>query len=173
MATHKLALDPPQGDLAVLTRTELDETIAESRVSPRRRIIRPYHRGNEDNLHRMFNAIQPGSYARPHRHLEPPKAEAWIILRGKLLFVAFLDDGSIDRAIILEAGGERFGVDLVPGRYHTIVALEADTVIYEVKSGPYTRATDKEFAPWAPAEGTPEVEAYLAQLLERTSKLVE
>ena len=172
MAPPKLALDNPHGDLVVLTRTDLDDTIAESRVSQRRRIIRPYHRSNDDTLHRMFNAIQPGSYARPHRHLEPPKAEAWFVLTGKLLFVAFLDDGSIDQAIVLEAGGERFGVDLVPGRYHTIVALVPDTVIYEVKSGPYTRATDKEFAPWAPAEGAPEVTAYLAELLERTSPLI-
>lgn len=165
MAPSRLALDHPHGDLVVLSRTELDETIAESRVSARKRIIRPYHRSNEDNLHRMFNAIQPGSYARPHRHLEPPKAEAWIVLRGKLLFVAFLDDGTIDHAIVLEAEGERFGVDLVPGRYHTIVALLPDTVIYEVKSGPYARSTDKEFAPWAPAEGAPEVDAYLSNLL--------
>lgn len=166
MASPKLALDNPRGDLVVLTRADLDETIVESRTAPRQRIIRPFHRSNEDSLHRMFNAIQPGSYARPHRHLEPPKAEAWIVLRGKLLFVAFYEDGAVDQAIVLDAGGERFGVDLVPGRYHTIVALAPDTVIYEVKSGPYTRATDKEFAPWAPEEGSPEVAAYLAGLLE-------
>lgn len=165
MALPKLALDNPQGDLVVLTRADLDETIAESRTAARRRIIRPYHRSDDDGLHRMFNAIQPGSYARPHRHLEPPKAEAWIVLSGKLLFVAFYEDGAVDQSIVLEAGGERFGVDLVPGRYHTIAALVPDTVIYEVKSGPYTRATDKEFAPWAPAEGSPEVEAYLAGLI--------
>jgi cupin fold WbuC family metalloprotein len=165
MTPTKLALENPQGDLVVLSRADLDETVAESRVSARRRIIRPYHRTNDDNLHRMFNAIQPGSYARPHRHLDPPKAEAWIVLRGKLLFVAFLEDGTIDQAIVLEAEGERFGVDLVPGRFHTIVALVPDTVIYEVKSGPYTPASDKEFAPWAPAEGAPEVDAYLADLL--------
>lgn len=128
-------------------------------------MIRPYHRSLEDPLHRMFNAIQPGSYARPHRHLDPPKAEAWIVLRGRLLFVSFLDDGSVEQAIVLEAGGEHFGVDLVPGRYHTIAALEPDTVIYEVKSGPYTQATDKTFAPWAPEEGSPEAEAYLQDLL--------
>jgi cupin fold WbuC family metalloprotein len=169
MSTTKLALDNPRGDLIVVTRAQVEETIAASRLSPRRRIIRPYHRSSEDNLHRMFNAIQPGSYARPHRHFEPPKAEAWLVLRGKLLFVAFFDDGSIDEAMVLEAGGERFGVDLVPGRYHTIVALVPDTLIYEVKSGPYTLASDKEFASWAPAEGAPEVEGYMAQLLERTA----
>jgi cupin fold WbuC family metalloprotein len=165
MAAQRLALDHPQGDLILLSRSELNETVEESRVSPRKRIIRPYHRSLEDPLHRMFNAIQPGSYARPHRHLEPPKAEAWIVLQGKLLFVSFWEEGEIDQALVLSATGEHFGVDLVPGRYHTICALEPDTVIYEVKTGPYTRATDKEFAPWAPPEGSPDAPAYLAQLL--------
>ncbi len=28
-------------------------------------------------------------------------------------------------------------VNPVPGRYHTLAALKPDTVIYEVKAGPY------------------------------------
>ncbi|MGD8861079.1 MAG: hypothetical protein PVI30_13820 [Myxococcales bacterium] len=35
------------------------------------------------------------------------------------------------------------------------MALEPDTLIYEVKPGPWSAATDKSFAPWAPAEGDP------------------
>jgi hypothetical protein len=44
---------------------------------------------------------------------------------------------------------------LQPGIYHGFVALEPDTLIYEVKPGPWSAATDKSFAPWAPAEGDP------------------
>jgi len=36
---------------------------------------------------------------------------------------------------------------LVPGQYHTLAALKPDTVIYEVKAGPYNDSTDKSFAP--------------------------
>jgi cupin fold WbuC family metalloprotein len=165
MSPPKLALDPYQGDLVPLSRTQLQATVKESRIAPRRRMIQPFHRGLDDPLHRMFNAIQPGSYVRPHRHLDPPKAEAWIVLQGSLLFVSFLDEGAVDQALILSSQGEVFGVDLVPGRYHTICALEADTVIYEVKSGPYSPTTDKSFAPWAPAEGSLEAGAFLTDLL--------
>jgi hypothetical protein len=66
----------------------------------------------------------------------------------------------------LGAGREAFGVDLVPGIYHTFVALEPDTVLFEVKDGPYVAATDKAFAPWAPAEGTPEARQYMQALRE-------
>ena len=62
--------------------------------------------------------------------------------------------------------GDAFGVDLVPGVYHTLVVLEPDTVIYEVKDGPYVASNDKAFAPWAPPEGSPEAPAYMARLLE-------
>ncbi len=45
-------------------------------------MIQPFHKQNSDTLHRMLNAVQPDSYVRPHRHLDPPKAEAWILLQG-------------------------------------------------------------------------------------------
>ncbi len=170
MKGYRLALDPPAGPLALLGSDELERALAASRGSPRKRIILPFHRTLDDPLHRMLNAIQPGSYVHPHRHLSPPKSEAWIVLRGKLLFVSFEDDGRVEQTAVLAPSGVHFGVDLIPGRYHTIVALEPDTVIYEVKSGPYTQATDKAFAPWAPAEGTPEADVYLAELEKLSSQ---
>lgn len=113
----------------------------------------------------MLNALQPGSYVRPHRHLSPPKAESIVLLRGKLGFVTFLDDGSVDRRLVLAAGSASFGVDCHPGLFHTIFALEPDTVVFEVKPGPYDPASDKDFAPWAPEEGSPESAAYLERLV--------
>jgi cupin fold WbuC family metalloprotein len=165
MSTPRLALDPPSEPLAILDDTLLENTLRYARESPRRRVIAPFHRSEADPLHRMLNAVQPDSYVRPHRHLDPPKAEAWIVLRGALLFFTFHEDGRVDQRVQLRAGGPRFGVDLLPGIYHSLIALEPDTVIYEVKTGPYTAAGDKSFAPWAPAEGTAEATHYMAELL--------
>jgi ribosomal-protein-alanine N-acetyltransferase len=39
-------------------------------------------------------------------------------------------------------------------------------VLYEVKTGPYAAISDKAFAPFAPAEGTPEAETYRLALLD-------
>lgn len=88
------------------------------------------------------------------------------MLRGRLLFLTFHDDGSLAEQLILSPDGDAFGVDLLPGVFHTIIALEPDTVIYEVKSGPYEQKNDKAFAPWAPEEGSDQAAAYLAQLLD-------
>ncbi|MFT6382681.1 MAG: cupin fold WbuC family metalloprotein [Akkermansiaceae bacterium] len=55
-------------------------------------------------------------------------------------------------------------IDLEPDLWHGMIVLEADTVIFEVKRGPYDPATDKEFASWSPQEDSPEVAAYLTTL---------
>lgn len=112
----------------------------------------------------MFNAVQPDSYIPPHRHLDPPKAESWIVLRGALAFFTFDDAGAISECLEIRAGGDVFGVDLEPGVYHTFFALEPDTVVFEVKDGPYSPATDKAFTDWAPREGTAEAANYLERL---------
>jgi hypothetical protein len=42
-----------------------------------------------------------------------------------------------------------------------------DTVIYEVKGQPaggYVQDSDKDFAPWSPAEGAPEADAFCREL---------
>jgi len=158
------ALQPPTGGICWLTQDLLQGAIAASHSSPRRRVIQPFHRSESATLQRMFNAVQPDSYIPPHRHLDPPKAESWIVLRGALAFFTFDDQGAIGECLEIRAGGEIFGVDLEPGVYHTFFALEADTVVYEVKDGPYSATSDKTFPAWAPREGTPEAASYLAHL---------
>jgi len=54
--------------------------------------------------------------------------------------------------------------------FHTFLAIEPDTVVYEVKTGPYSASDDKEFASFAPAEGTPEAIEYLEVLHQESSR---
>jgi hypothetical protein len=55
-------------------------------------------------------------------------------------------------------------VDIERGVWHTLVSLADDTVILEIKRGPYCAETDKTFAAWSPEEGTAEASSYLKQL---------
>jgi len=160
-----LALDPPQGSVVTIDDSMIQTAIQASRKSPRGRIILPFHLSEQDPLQRMLNGLQPGSYIQPHRHLSPPKSEPIIILRGSLLVFIFDSDGKVDERITLVAGSSRIGVDIRPGEFHTFAALAADTVIFEVKPGPYEALSDKDFASWAPKEGTPEASEYLRDLL--------
>jgi cupin fold WbuC family metalloprotein len=161
METTRLALDAPTTAATPVTAKMLESAIEGARTSPRGRIIFPLQKGPEDPLHRMFNAMQPGSYVQPHCHDMTPKPESVIVLRGSIAYLVFDAAGRITNTIIARAGGDTFGIDSTPEVWHTFFALEPDTVVFECKPGPYDGTTDKRFAPWAPAEGTPEATALL------------
>lgn len=164
------ALTAPAKNDTVITVEHINLVCSQSRISPRKRILLPFHKDPQSSLHRMLNGMQPGTYIRPHRHLAPPKAETVIVLKGAICVVIFQPEGEIKAAHVLTAGGEQFGMDSEPGIFHTFLVLSEDTVLFEVKPGPYSEASDKDFAPWAPAEYSAKAEEYLHQLFFRVSK---
>ena len=137
-----------------LDRTALHRLSEKAASSPRLRTNRNLH-SMEDPVHRLFNAIEPGSYIRPHRHLHPPKAETMVVVEGKLGFLSFRDDGAVDERVVLEAGGELFGIEVPAGVWHSFVSLVPGTVVFETKAGPYVPPGERDAAPWAPPEGDP------------------
>jgi cupin fold WbuC family metalloprotein len=164
------ALPAPPTDNTLITTDHIHSCARASRRSPRKRIILPLHKTNDAILHRMLNAIQPGSYIQPHRHLFPPKAESVIVLQGAIYVFIFKATGEISKIHTVAAGGINLGIDSEPGVFHTFAAIEEDTVLFEVKPGPYNQADDKDFAPWAPAEGDHGAEAYLDYLYDTAKR---
>ncbi len=135
----------------------------------RMREIHNLHDDYDDPLQRMINAIQPGSYIRPHRHQDPPKAETFVLLNGAIGFVTFRNDGTYadEASAMLDLERGLYVIDVRAGVWHTFFALEPDTVLFETKAGPYTAVSDKDFAPWAPLDGTDETAEYLMALEDR------
>jgi len=164
------SLEPPSADVVMIGNDLIQKAVDSSRNSPRKRITLPLHKSHSDNLHRMLNALQPGSYIQPHRHLYPPKAESIIVIRGAIICVEFSDSGEIMHRYRLSSESPHIGIDIEPGIYHTFFAIEEDTVIFEVKPGPYEQSSDKDFAFWAPAEGSQGAADYLRNLNELTIK---
>lgn len=142
----------------------LDTVSGEARESPRRRKNRNFHASNDAIAHRLLNAIEPGSYIVPHRHLDPNKDESFIVLRGRLGLVLFDDAGHIARTQLLAAGGNAVGVDIPYGTWHSIVALQPGSVFFEAKAGPYLPFTPAEKAPWAPDENDAGAADYVQRL---------
>lgn len=161
MNKTKLALHPPKNKVSLLNKGLIQKVIKASKVSPRKRMILPFHKTDDASLHRMFNAMQPGSYFRPHHHLHENKSEAIIVLNGALRVIIFDNKGAILEHYDLKAGSNLFGIDIEPDQVHTLCVLEEDTVIFEVKPGPYVKHSDKAFMAWAPEEKTPEAESIL------------
>lgn len=168
---YPMAVDAPEGDVIPLTLTMVRELLVHSQESPRKRMTQRLHRTDDDSVHRMFNALQPGTYITPHRHLDQKKSETVLVVSGAMLFVEFEDTGEYKTHTLLQPGTEIFGVDVAPHVYHTFVALKPDTLIFEVKDGPYAKATDKDIPEWAPREGSEEAEPYLLELIKHLAEL--
>lgn len=157
-----------------LINQDLIETLLNgAEESPRRRINHNFHPSLADNPHRFLNVMLRDSYFTPHRHLNPPKSETFVVLAGTLAFFIFNEDGSIQACHILGDDSLNRGIDIAPGLWHCLAVLSETCVCFEVKPGPYEQQTDKEFAPWAPQEGDQACAAYLQQLKDFAAQNTE
>ncbi len=150
--------------MKVITRELLDQVSAEARQNPRLRKNFNIHPSDESRCHRLLNAIEPGSYIRPHRHLDPEKDEAFILMSGRLGIVTFANDGGVARTVMLSHAGGNLAADIPHGVYHTALGLEPGTVFYETKAGPYRQLNEEEKGVWAPEENDPQAQAFLLRL---------
>ena len=130
--------------------SDLRRLSAEAQAAPRRRLNRNLHDRLDDPIQRLCNALEPGTYIRPHRH--PDEVwESFILLSGACAIVLFDTDGTVSKRVELSGSGTVIA-EIPAGAWHAVVALAADTVVVEVKPGPYLPGT---FAAWAPAEADP------------------
>lgn len=144
----------------------ISKTLDKAHLSQRKRMNHNFHELSE-NYQRFLNVLLKGTYVRPHRHSIPPKAETFLILKGEIAFLLFNEEGEIERQEMLSSGGPNYGIDIGPGIWHSLVCLSEEAICFEGKTGPYDPTVDKEFATWAPEEGSVEAEAYLFRLEEK------
>ena len=142
-----------------------ERVLGQAQSSPRRRMNFNFHATLDENPSRLLNVLLRGTYIRPHRHSDPPKAESFVVLEGRIGVLVFDDTGRIEQRHALGREDAALGIDIAPGIWHTAVALSEHAICFEVKPGPYVQAVDKEFAPWAPREGDPGCTAYLETLV--------
>lgn len=160
----KLALPHITEPVFALTPELLKTGFDEAKASPRRRIILPMHRSPEATVQRMLNFMLPGTYIRPHLHPLPHATETIQVLRGGLVFFIFDDEGNVTHRYHLEAG-ETGLIDIESNLWHGFAVTGPETVVLEIKRGPYDQKQDKVFPTWAPEETSPDAAAYLNSLL--------
>jgi cupin fold WbuC family metalloprotein len=147
--------------LRQLDQALFDAVAAQARQAPRLRRNFNLH-AEPDRVQRFLNVLQPGTYVRPHRHLRALPGEGFecfVVLQGSLGLLVLDGQGEVREQVRLDAAGPVRGVDLREGEVHTLVALAPDTVMFEIKQGPYEPTRDKDFLSGFPAEGTPEAVA--------------
>ena len=113
----------------------LDDLSAQAKASPRLRMNLNFHESLKDKCHRFLNAVEPGADIPIHRH--PEKDESFVVLRGRIRVTTYNDDGSIIESIVLNPSEGRYGVNVEKNVWHTVEAMEPNSVIFECKEGPY------------------------------------
>lgn len=145
----------------------MSEGFAASRASARKRIIFPIHRTQPAPVQRMLNFLQPGTYVKPHIHRGDGSSESVVLLTGSLHYFIFSADGDVTHHFRAVAGTPSAVLDMEPDVWHSFIVMKPDTVIFECKKGPYEVASDKDFATWAPNEGTVEADEWVKQMEAR------
>lgn len=155
--------------MKIIDKQLLDRTSEAAKKSPRLRMNHNFHEDTNDLLNRLMNAIEPDSYIRPHRHLNPDKEEIFFLLRGKAAFFLFDDEGNITDKLILSPDEGVYGAEIAAGIWHSLLVLESDTVVYEIKRGPFVPLSPENFAPWSPpaeeAEAAKKYMDYLRRMI--------
>ena len=150
--------------MKIVTRDLLRQVTEQAQASPRLRKNHNLHSNDNSSCHRLLNAIEPLSYICPHRHLDPEKDEAFILLTGSLGVVTFSEGGEVAETVVLSHNSGNLAVNVPHAVFHTAVSLEPGTVFFEAKAGPYLPVTEDEKASWAPPEGDGKAASYLEQL---------
>ena len=133
--------------LQVLDERALDDLADRARNAPRRRQNLNLHPALSDPIQRLFNAGEPGTYVRPHRH-RPGRWELVSVQRGQIDTLALRRRRQGDGALRL--GGRQLHPKSPAPLWHSYVFVVPGTIALEIKPGPYDMALDKEFAAWAP-----------------------
>ncbi|OGI01281.1 MAG: hypothetical protein A2X42_05975 [Candidatus Margulisbacteria bacterium GWF2_38_17] len=152
-------------NVKLLTKTLITDLTEQITANPRKRINHNFHQLS-DYVQRFLNIVDQSSYIQPHKHQNPDKTETFIILKGKIKFFIFDDQGSAKDFFILSPEEDNLGIDILPGIWHSFVTLSTTAAVFEIKEGPYFQQTDKIFAPFAPKENEPESADYLRYLRE-------
>ena len=113
----------------------LDALTVQAKASPRLRMNLDLRNTPADQSQRMLNALEPGTVMPIHRHQNT--SETVVVLRGKVKWLYYNDQGELTDTILVEADGDIRGLSVPMGQWHSIECLESGSVILEAKDGPW------------------------------------
>lgn len=118
-----------------ITQAILDDLTRRAQNSPRLRMAMDLRNTPEDQSQRMLNALEPGTVMPIHRHLF--SSETVALLRGKIRWYFYDDNGKVDEEVVLDANGDVRCINVEKGRWHSLECLESGSVLLESKDGPW------------------------------------
>lgn len=118
----------------IVSKEILDELCEQAKSNLRLRQAMDLRNSPEDGSQRMLNALEPGTVMPIHRH--HCSTETVIILRGKIHWIFYDDDGKETESVILNADGEVRMLNVERDRWHSLECLDS-AILFECKNGEY------------------------------------
>ena len=119
----------------IVDKSLLGNLSEQAKANPRLRQAMDLRNSPEDNSQRMLNALEPGTVMPIHRH--HGSSETVVILRGKIRWIFYDENGKETERVVLDANGDLRMLNVEKDRWHSLECLESDSVLYESKDGPY------------------------------------
>lgn len=113
----------------------LDGICKQAKENPRLRMNYNLHTELDEPVQRLLNALEPGTEIPVHRHRHSD--ETYLVIRGSLFVILFDENKKLLNKVLLDPKEGTYGVSVPAGQWHSIEVLESDTVIFEIKEGPY------------------------------------
>jgi cupin fold WbuC family metalloprotein len=143
----------------LIDEAQLAQLAQDAAAGARRRSHILLHADHQDQVQRLLIGLEPDSYVRPHVH--SVQWEMIVLLRGRLDLLIFDPQARLRQRLALEAASPV--AQIPPATWHSGVALQSQTLVLEVKPGPYR---PNEFAEWAPSEGDTAAAAFVGWAAE-------
>ena len=122
----------------------------DAEASIRRRTAQQFHKDHSDPVQRVLIAACLDTYVAPHCHPDK-KWELVVLLRGALDILLFSENGDVEKRISL-CEKTNLVCEYPADKYHSAVVMKPNTLVFEVKNGPFIAESAKIFPDWAPPE---------------------
>ena len=120
----------------------LNKISEQAKESPRLRMNYNLHESLDDKVQRMFNAMEPGTIVPIQRHRDT--AETMIVVRGQLKITIYDNKKNIIEECVLNPLEGKYGYHIPKGVWHGVEVLAPNTVMFEVKEGPYRPLSEED-----------------------------
>lgn len=123
--------------MKIIGKSIIEEVHSQAKESPRLRMNYNIHESLDEEVHKLLNSLQPGTVMPIHRHLNPEKKETFVLLEGSLEVLKYDSNKNIVERHLMNHESGNIICEIMPNEWHSFHVLEPDTLILEIKKGPY------------------------------------
>ena len=131
--------------MKLITEDLLNHVSSQAEQSPRLRMNYNFHESLNAPIQRMLNALEIGTALPIHRHRHT--AETYLLIRGRIRVIFYCEDGTETESFVLDPSTGNYGIHIPMTQWHSLDVLESNSVIFEVKDGPYAPLEPEDMLP--------------------------